>query len=200
MIVAIVLSAGESRRMGSPKALLPIEGRFFIGQIVSVLKTTRVKKIIVVLGHNAEEIREKIDFLPISIVVNPDYSKGQLSSLITAIRSLEAEKVIHEVDGLLVHLVDHPSLSASLVNEMIDRFYESEKLIVIPRHKDRRGHPVLFSKALFQELVNAPLEQGAKAVVHAHRAETLEIETEDEGVVIDVDTPEEYQKLIRGAG
>jgi len=195
MIAAIVLSAGESRRMGSPKALLPIKGKTFIEEIVSSLKATKVAKIIVVLGHNPEQIKSKIAPLSITIVINPDYLKGQLSSLIAAIRSLQADA--QKVDAVLVHLVDHPFISRSLVNEMIDRFYESKKLIVIPTHKGKRGHPVLLSRRLFLELLNAPLDQGAKAVVRAHRDETLELETDDEGVIIDIDTPDEYRQNVR---
>ena len=91
MIVAIVLSAGESSRMGSPKALLPIGGVSFIEEIVRALKGTKIDRIIVVLGHHAEEIRKRIAHLPVTFVVNRDYAKGQLSSLIVAIRSLAAE-------------------------------------------------------------------------------------------------------------
>ena len=197
MIVAIVLSAGESSRMGSPKALLPIKGKSFIEEIVSVLQATKVGKIIVVLGYNANDIAPKIRHLPVRTVVNEDYSKGQLSSLNVAIRSLEAEKDAANIDGVLVHLVDHPYLRHALVDHMIDCFYESKKLIVVPRHGDKRGHPVIFSKQLFSEILNAPLEGGAKAVVRAHQDETLEIETEDEGVTVDIDTPAEYRQHVR---
>ena len=178
--------------MGSPKALLSIGGKTFIERIISSLKAAKVGRIIVVLGHNAEEIRSKIHDLPVTIALNRDYAQGQLSSLIVAIRTLEAEKV----DGILVHLVDHPFLNPDLVNRMIDRFYESKKLIVIPTYKGSRGHPVLLSSRLFTELLKTPLDQGAKAVVRAHRDETLELETEDEGVVIDIDTPDEYRQHV----
>lgn len=194
MIAAIVLSAGESSRMGSPKALLPISGVPFIEEIVRALKGTEVDRIVIVLGHHAEEIQKKIAHLPITFVVNKDYAKGQLSSLVAAIRSLGAQE---KVDGVLVHLVDHPLISPVLVDHMIDRFYASNKLIIVPRYKGRRGHPVIFSSRLFSELLNTPLEEGAKAVVHAHRDETLEIETDYEGVTIDIDTPEEYRRFLR---
>ena len=196
MIVAIVLSAGESSRMGNPKALLPIGGVSFIEEIVRALKGTKIDRIIVVLGHHAEEIRKRIAHLPVTFVVNRDYAKGQLSSLIVAIRSLAAEKTTEKIDGVLVHLVDHPFISPALVDHMIDRFYETKKLIVIPRCRGRRGHPVIFSSRLFPELLSAPLEKGAKVVVHAHRDETLEIETDFAGVTIDIDTPEEYRQYL----
>jgi molybdenum cofactor cytidylyltransferase len=192
MIVAVILSAGESRRMGRPKALLPIGDVSFLERIVKSLQAAKVEKIIVVLGHNAGEIETKIARLPVTIVVNPNYAQGQLSSLTAAIQALPAENV----DGILVHLVDHPFLSPDLVNRMIDRFYESKKLIVVPRWKGRHGHPVIFSRRLFAELLSAPLDQGAKSVVHAHAADTLELETDDEGVTFDIDTPEDYQRHV----
>jgi molybdenum cofactor cytidylyltransferase len=197
MIVAVVLSAGESSRMGRPKALLPVDGVRFIEKIVTALKSTRVAKIIAVLGHDADEMRRQIGDLPVTMVVNPNYKQGQLSSLVAAINSIQSSKDSASVDGILVHLVDHPYINPDLVNLMIDRFHETKKLIVVPRYQGRRGHPVIFSSALFAELLAAPLDQGAKTVVHAHRDETLEIDTEDEGVTTDIDTPEEYRKHVK---
>ena len=198
MIVAVVLAAGESSRMGRPKALLPIEGVRFIEKIVNSLESTGVGKTIVVLGHNAEELRRKIADLSVDVVINPDYKQGQLSSLMAAVRSIASSADAGDADGILVHLVDHPYISPDLVNLMIERFYESKKLIVVPRYRERRGHPVILSKLLFAELLATPLDQGAKAVVHAHKSETLEIATDDEGVTIDIDTPEEYRRHVQG--
>jgi len=197
MIAAVVLAAGESSRMGRPKALLPIDGVRFIEKIVSSFQSTKVGKILVVLGHKAEEMRQKIADLPVLIVVNNEYKKGQLSSLVAAIRDIQSRQSSAELDGILVHLVDHPYVNPILVDVMIDRFYESKKLIVVPRYHGRRGHPVIFSRSLFSELLNAALDQGAKAVVHAHQKDTLEIDTEDEGVTIDIDTPEEYRQFVK---
>ena len=198
MIVAVILSAGESSRMGRPKALLPIDGVRFVEKIVSALKSTDVGNIIVVLGHNAEEMRQKISDLPVTILINHDYKQGQLSSLQVAISHLESSSEGSPVDGILVHLVDHPYISTTLVDLMIKRFYETKKLIVVPRFQGRRGHPVIFARALFSELLAAGPGQGAKPVVHAHRDDTLEIDTKDEGVLIDIDTPEEYRLRVKG--
>lgn len=193
MLVAVVLSAGESSRMGRPKALLPVGDVSFLERIVKSLQATQIEKIIVVLGHNAGEIAEKIRHLPVTIVVNRNYPEGQLSSLIVALHALESET---GVDGILLHLVDHPFLNPELVRRMIDRFYESRKSIVVPTHQGRRGHPVIFSSRLFGELRNAPLDQGAKSVVRAHAADTLEIETDDAGITYDIDTPEDYRRHV----
>jgi molybdenum cofactor cytidylyltransferase len=198
MIVAVILSAGESSRMGRPKALLPIDGVRFVEKIVSALKSTDVGNIIVVLGHNAEEMRQKISDLPVTILINHDYKQGQLSSLQVAISHLESSSKGSPVDGILVHLVDHPYISTTLVDLMIKRFYETKKLMVVPRFQGRRGHPVIFARALFSELLAAGPDQGAKPVVHAHRDDTLEIDTGDEGVLIDIDTPEEYRLRVKG--
>ena len=195
MIVAVVLSAGESSRMGRPKALLPIDGQTFIERIVAVLKQSGIERIIVVLGFNAEEMRREIEHLPVEILINPAYQQGQLSSLQVALRRLDSEK---DCDAILVHLVDHPYLSAAVVNRMIDRYRESKNCIVIPKYRGKRGHPVLFDRTLFSELLSAPLDQGAKAVVNAHPDQTLEIDTEEVGVTLDIDTPELYRQHVKG--
>jgi molybdenum cofactor cytidylyltransferase len=195
MIAAVVLSAGESSRMGRPKALLPIEGETFIGRIVASLKQTQVGRIIVVLGHNSDQLAAAIRPLRVEILINTNYQLGQLSSLQVAVRSLLPDA---DCDGMLVHLVDHPYIDASLVDRMIQQFYESKKDIVVPRCRGKRGHPVLFSRRLFDELLDAPMDQGAKAVVNAHGDATLEIETDEEGITVDIDTPELYRQHVKG--
>lgn len=195
MISAVILSAGESSRMGRPKALLPIDGETFIEKIVGALRKTSVKRIIVILGHNADEMKRRIEHLPVEILINPDYKLGQLSSLQVALRRLEKEP---DCDGVLVHLVDHPYLDAKLAETMMERFAAGEKLIVVPHYNGKRGHPVIFSRRLFGELLAAPMDQGAKAVVNAHSADTLEVGTENEGITLDIDTPELYRQHVKG--
>ena len=195
MIIAVVLSAGESSRMGRPKALLPIQGQKFIERIIRVIGQSRVGRTIVVLGHHADQLRGQIEHLPVEVVINPDYRCGQLSSLQVAIRHIRDDD---RCDGMLVHLVDHPFIDVALVDALIESFFETKKMIVVPSYKGKRGHPVIFSRELFGELLNAPLDQGAKAVVNAHRQETLEIEWDDEGITLDIDTPELYRQHVRG--
>ena len=195
MIFGVVLSAGESSRMGRPKALLPIDGQTFIERIVGALKRGGIERIVVVLGFNADALRQQISHLPVEILVNPDHKLGQLSSLQVAVRHLQAAP---DCDGVMLHLVDHPYIDPKLVRLMLQRFEESKCSIVVPRHQSKRGHPVIFSRALFDELLGAPLDQGAKAVVNAHRQETLEIETDDAGITVDIDTPELYRQHVKG--
>jgi len=193
MIAAVVLAAGESSRMGRPKALLPIDGETFIERIVNALRRARVGRIVIVIGHNAEQMKRAVESLPVEILVNEDYRRGQLSSLQVAVRHLQADA---GCAGLLVHLVDHPYIDPELVDKMIAAFEESEKLIVVPRHHGKRGHPVLFARSLFEELLDAPAEQGAKAVLNAHAGETVVLDVEEEGVTIDIDTPELYRRHV----
>jgi len=195
MIVAVILSAGESSRMGRPKALLPIDGQTFIERIVAALKQGGLDRILVVLGFNAEELRRQISHLPVEILVNPEHKLGQLSSLQVAVRHLQAAQ---DCDGVMIHLVDHPYIDPKLVRLMLQRFDGTKFSIVVPRHQGKRGHPVIFSRALFDELLGAPLDQGAKAVVNAHRRETLEIDTDDVGITLDIDTPELYRQHVKG--
>ena len=156
MIIAVVLSAGESSRMGRPKALLPIQGQKFIERIIRVIGQSRVGRTIVVLGHHADQLRGKIEHLPVEVVINPNYRSGQLSSLQAAIRYISDDD---RCDGMLVHLVDHPFIDVALVDALIESFFETKKMIVVPRYKGKRGHPVIFSRELFGELLNAPLDQ-----------------------------------------
>ena len=194
MIIGVVLSAGESSRMGRPKALLPIEGQRFIERIIRVLGLSTVARTIVVLGHHADQLRGQLEQLPVEFVINPDYHSGQLSSLQAAIRHIKNDD---RCDGILVHLVDHPFIDVALVDKLIEGFFDTKKLIVVPRYKEKRGHPVIFSRELFDELLNAPVDQGAKAVVNAHRQDTLQIDWQDEGITLDIDTPELYRQHVR---
>ena len=196
MIVAVVLSAGESSRMGRPKALLPIAGQTFIEKIVAALGAAGIEQIAVVLGFNAETMREKIAHLPVTVLVNADYRKGQLSSLQVAVRHLLADETCH---GMLVHLVDHPYIDSGLVKRLLERFDAGGKLIVVPRFHGKRGHPVIFARSLFGELLSAPLGSRArKPWSTRHRADTLGDRDRRSGITFDIDTPELYRQYVKG--
>ncbi len=190
MLAAIILSGGASRRMGTPKALLPYEGRTFLEHLLEVTEHPRIGLRRVVLGAGAQGIAESVSLRPEEVVVNDDWEKGQLSSIQAALRNLPVG-----TDGILLCLIDHPLISRGLVHDLIERFYSARAPIVLPVYKSRRGHPVIFSSVLYEELLAAPLETGARAVVWAHRAEVSELHTTEEGCVLNLNDPEALKEM-----
>ena len=185
MLAAVILSGGASRRMGSPKALVAYQGRPFLEHLLEITAHPKIGVRRVVLGAHAGPIAKHIDLAADEIVINADWEKGQLSSIQAAIRSLPAG-----TDGLLLCLIDHPLVSGDLLNELIEQFYVTRANIVLPTYEGRRGHPVIFPAALYDELLRAPLDQGARAVVWAHAADVLEVPTNEQGCVLNLNDPE----------
>jgi molybdenum cofactor cytidylyltransferase len=194
MLAAVILSGGASQRMGSPKALLPYQGRPFLEHLLEVTRHPKIGVRRVVLGVHAEPIAKAIHLPADEVVINADWEKGQLSSIQAAIKSLPAG-----LDGMLLCLVDHPLISANLVGDLIGAFYTSRAPIVVPEFEGRRGHPVIFSASLFRELESAPQDIGARAVVWAHRAEMFEFSTNEEGCVLNLNDPETFARVTRSA-
>jgi molybdenum cofactor cytidylyltransferase len=192
VLAVAILAAGESSRMGQPKALLPIGGATFLEHLLSVTTHPRVGCRRVVLGAHVEEITRRVAIDAQELVVNQDWESGPLSSLQAAIRTLPAD-----AEGLLVAPVDHPMISATLIDALIGAFDASGKLIVVPKFAGRRGHPVIFRASLFPELLAAPLEIGAREVVHAHSENIEEVPTLEEGVVLNLNDPVTLERAIQ---
>jgi molybdenum cofactor cytidylyltransferase len=192
LLAAVILSAGASSRMGRPKALLPYREGTFLEHLIAVTRHPRVGVIRIVLGAGAETIRVAAKLDPSNVVLNPDWEQGQLSSIWAGVRSLERLGT----EGMVLCPVDHPLVSAVLVSELIERFYEEKKAIVLPTYKGRRGHPVIFSSPLYAELLAAPVGKGARTVVWAHSAEVLEVPTDEEGVILNLNDPEMLKRAL----
>jgi molybdenum cofactor cytidylyltransferase len=191
MLAAVILAAGESSRMGSPKALVPFQGRPFLEHLIEVTRHPKVGVQRVVLGAGAEDIRSKLQLDPASVVVNPEWEEGQLSSIHKAVNSLPPG-----TDGIMLCLVDHPLITAALVGELISQFYASQKMVVVPTFQGKRGHPVIFSSKLYPELLAAPADKGARAVVWAHATDLLEVPTAEEGVILNLNDPDTMRKAM----
>jgi len=192
LLAAVILSAGASSRMGRPKALLPYREGTFLEHLIEVTRHPRIGVTRVVLGAGAEVIRTIAKLDPSVVVINPGWEEGQLSSVNAGLRSL----VGVDADGIVLCPVDHPLVSARLVSELVERFYENNKAIVVPTYGGRRGHPVIFSNELFGELLAAPTDKGARAVVWAHAADILEVPTDEEGVVLNINDPDMLKRTI----
>jgi molybdenum cofactor cytidylyltransferase len=190
MLAAVILSGGASTRMGSPKALLPYQGRPFLEHLLDVTHHPKIVARRVVLGAHAESIAKAVHLSADEIVINEDWEAGQLSSIRMALRSLP-----ENTQGMLLCLIDHPLVSAALVHDLIERFSATGKPIVLPVYEGRRGHPVIFSSAVYAELLNAPTETGARAVVWAHAADIEEVPTDEEGCILNLNDPDAFERL-----
>jgi molybdenum cofactor cytidylyltransferase len=189
MLAALILSGGASRRMGTPKALLPYRGGTFLEHLLRVTDHPRIGWRRVVLGADAAAIAESVQLPADEVVINKSWEEGQLSSIQAGVRSLP-----EGTDGMLLCLIDHPLISRELVGALVERFYVSGKAIVLPVYKGRRGHPVIFASRLYEELLSAPLETGARAVVWAHGEDVCEMETNEEGCVLNLNDPDALAK------
>lgn len=210
MIEAIVLAAGESRRMGMPKPLLRFGDTTFLEQIVGVLCQCDMAAITVVLGAQAEAVRGATDLSSVNVVINENYRDGQLSSLIAGLRNRgegvsplrsagilpareePGQDALATTEAVLVCLVDNPFITADAVGRIVEAFRRTQKPIVIPVFNGRRGHPALFARSVFHELLNAPMDEGARHVVNADRARVCEVDVPDSGILARIDTPQDY--------
>ncbi len=191
-IAAAILAAGESRRMGQPKALIPFAGLTFVEHLLAATRHPRIEIVRVILGSNAESIKAQLPRDSNTVVINENWSQGQLSSIHAAIRSLPAG----ETSGLLLCPVDHPLITLRLVSQLIAKFEISRKSIVIPTHNGRRGHPVIFGADLYAELLAASPEVGARQVVWAHPDQIAEVPTDEEGVILNLNDPETLRQAM----
>jgi len=190
-IAAAILAAGESRRMGRPKALIQHEGAPALQLLLNRLEDPRIVTRRIVLGAHADEIRQRIKTDPGSFLLNPASQQGQLSSVQVAVRSLEGNEC-----GILVWPVDHFLVSHATIIRLLERFLDTQKLVVVPTFQGRRGHPVIFAKELYPELLTAPLSVGARAVVWAHAQEVMEVATEEEAVILNLNDAETLTRAL----
>jgi CTP:molybdopterin cytidylyltransferase MocA len=191
----VILAAGDSTRMGSPKAALCTpDGDTFITRIVTTLRDAGVADLVVVTGRHHDAVLDAIvrdRHPPPRIVRNPDPSRGQLSSLLLG---MEAVMTPH-TEAVMMTLVDVPLVRVSTVIAVIEAWRRSRAPIVRPAVGDRHGHPVIFDRAVLDEIRRAPLDVGAKSVVRAHEHQIVNVAVDDEGCVRDVDTPGDYEAM-----
>ena len=194
-IPGIVLAGGKSSRMGRPKALLPVapSGDTFFDRVTYTLLEAGIDDVVVVVGADAAVIRAGVRPHPgVRIIDNPDYERGQLTSLLAGLRAVASKNPA----AALVTLIDVPLVTPATVRTLIEAQRERSAPIVRPVSRGRHGHPVIFGCTLFGELQGADPAQGAKQVVRAHAADMIEVPVDDEGAFTDIDTREEYERTI----
>ncbi len=173
--------------MGHPKALLPIRGTTFLDNILAAISASMASPAIVVVGHHRDEITPSIRSGAV-VAFNANYEQGMITSIQTGIRSLPAD-----TDGALLFLVDHPLTHAETINSLIAQFRPGH--IILPTFEGRRGHPVLFAREILDEILELPPSSGANTVVWRNPSRIIEVPVGDSGIVVDIDTPEQYNEL-----
>jgi molybdenum cofactor cytidylyltransferase len=196
LIPALVLAAGRSSRIGRPKATLPLEdGETFLSRIVRTFLDAGVDDLVVVVGHHVDEIVDSLEATGLSarIVVNRNYDRGQLSSIVAGLAIVDRPGVA----AALITLVDVPFVSAATVRTVLECYRRTHAPVVRPTSGTRHGHPLLIDRRLFDELRSADPASGAKPVVRAHASAAGDVPIADEGAYIDIDTEDEYRKWVR---
>lgn len=194
MIAGIILAAGASSRMGSPKALLQYRGETFIERLVRVMSCV-CDPVIVVLGYHADAIRPMIGHVA-TTVINPAPERGQLSSLQTGLAALPKD-----AEGFLFIPVDSPAVEIETVERVAADFRRRDPatLLVIPRTSIdkgvKRGHPVFGTRVIAEEILALPPTAKASDVIHGHIPQTVYVDVDDAGILTDIDDPEAYRRL-----
>jgi len=189
MTVGVILAAGMSTRMGRCKQLLPLGDKVVIQRVVEQV-IGRLPRIFVVLGHREKEIAEVLKGYPVTCVTNPDYRTGMLSSVQCGIRAAG------EVEGYLVCLGDQPGIERKTVDAVIAGATAGEKGLVIPTNRGKRGHPIWIQRRYREEILQLSGDRGLNAVTRGYPEDTLEVPVGDERVLVDLDTPADYQREI----
>jgi molybdenum cofactor cytidylyltransferase len=193
MIAAIIPAGGASERMGAPKALLPYRGRTFLHTILDACRALGLQQRLVVLGYDADNILSDIDLSDATVLTNPAPERGPIGSIRVGIEAV----LNHPVESVLVWHVDRPHVAIATVEALLDRVRQGGEPIVVPSYQARRGHPVIFGRAVFEELLAVPDDEGARAVVRADPLRVAVVPVDDPAVIEDIDTPEAYQELLR---
>jgi len=186
----LILAAGESSRMGSPKALLEFRGQTFVDRLIRCF-SEYCSPVIVVLGNEPEVVRAGVRS-PVKavFVLNTDYQRGQFSSMQCGLRAVPAD-----ADGVLFTPVDHPNVERATVAKLV----ASGAPIAIPQYIGRHGHPVLFSRSLIPEFLALPSDSQARAVTHQHASQIQYVDVADPGILDDIDDPEAYHRLLQSS-
>lgn len=192
-IAAIVLAAGGSVRMGQPKQLLPVGGQPMVRRVAEAACRASLAQVVVVVGADVETVRQALTGLPVEIVMNEAWAEGMSTSVRTGLGALRPE-----IRAALMVLADQPALTPELLKMLVARYRATEAPIVAPTYRGRRGNPVLFDRALFVELSAVVGDQGGRALLTRYQKEIEQVEIDDPAVMMDVDTPKDYERAKTG--
>jgi molybdenum cofactor cytidylyltransferase len=192
MISAILLAAGESRRMGEFKQLLHYGEKPFVVCCAENLLASRLDELIVVTGHRDLDVRQTLADYNLKIVFNANYQEGMSSSIKCGTQAVNVN-----CQAMMIALADQPQIGVPVINQVIEAYEKTTSPIVIPVYNNKRGHPIILAARLKEELLAITPDVGLKQVVRAHEAETLYVQVADEAVLLDFDYPEDYRRLSK---
>jgi len=191
VIGAVVLAAGTSSRFGEQKLLVPLGGKLLIRWTIEHVLASQVEDVVIVLGREAEAVREALKCLPVRFLVNPRYPEGMSSSLQAGVSSLGPA-----VEAALIVLGDQPQITPAIINQLIETYRKARKLVVVPVYEGVQGNPVLFDASLFPELEAVRGDQGAREVVAKDPGRVASVPFPFP-MPRDVDTRDDYEALLR---
>ena len=194
-IAAIILAAGSSTRMGRPKQLLPIDDQPMVRHVVEAVAAAGLDQVIVVTGAHAGAVEAALADFAVDLVFNEHWAQGMSGSMHTGLRALRPE-----IQAALLVLGDQPAVTTGLLQSLVVGYRDTGAHIVAPVYRGQRGNPVLFARALFSELLAVQGDRGGRELLKRHRDQVYQVEVGDPAVLIDIDSPQDYDELIGVAG
>ncbi|MBA7641465.1 Nicotine blue oxidoreductase [subsurface metagenome] len=189
MISAILLAAGESKRMGELKQLMPFgQNTTIVEQAIDNLLSAAVNEVIVVVGYRAEEVIKSIVGKPVKIAINPNYRQGMSTSIIAGLNLVDSR-----AQAVMLTLGDQPLINSQTVNRLIEEFHNHDRGIAIPTYQGRRGHPIIFAIKYKEKLLELKSDIGGRQIVKDHPDDILEVAVNAGGIITDIDTISDYQ-------
>ena len=191
MISAILLAAGQSKRMGELKQLMPFGQSTIVEQAVDNLLGSAVDEVIVVVGYKAEDVIKAIAAKPVKLVMNPDYEQGMSTSVIAGLNLAHSR-----VQGVMLALGDQPLVDSQTIDRLIGEFCNHDKGIAVPTYQGRRGHPIIFAIKYKEQLLKLRGDVGGRQIIKDHPDDILEVAVDSESVIADFDTTDDYQAYV----
>lgn len=190
---AVIVAAGASTRMGTPKQLLQFDGRSFLRHTTEVALASMCKPIVVVLGRVAEKMRHEIDQQTVVVVENQEWHRGMGTSISVGIKVIN--NISTNIEAVVLLLCDQPFVNSDVINQLVEAHYTTHKPIIACEYASTLGVPALFSRKFFSELMNLDGEKGAKQVIRKYSDSVFSLPFA--GGAIDIDTPQDYEQLLK---
>lgn len=190
-VSVILLAAGESKRMGKPKLLLPLGGGTILEKTVDNILSSRVDEVIVVLGAEAQKIEKAITGKPVNIIFNPEYHQGMSTSLIAGLKQVSSQ-----AQRVMVALSDQPLIEKDTYNKLINESLNSNKGITVPLYKTKRGNPIIFAINYKDELLSLKGDVGGREILRRHPDDILEVAVDSGSIYINLNTTGDYRSVL----